>query len=59
MKKKKLRCTRCGHEFYSDKSEDVCDVCGSVALAVEEPWEILFSYMKVEGGKITFKCKRQ
>ncbi len=43
MKPKKLRCTKCGKEFYSDKSEDICDNCGGLALIIEEGWEIFFS----------------
>ncbi len=56
MKKKKLRCSRCGNEFFSDKPVDVCDVCGSLAFIVEESWEILFSYFK-PGKK--FKSEKQ
>jgi len=56
MKKKKLRCTRCGNEFYSDNSEGICNKCGGLALLIEEPWEILFSYFSTS-KKITNETK--
>ncbi len=59
MKKKKLRCTKCGKEFYSDRSEELCPHCGGRALIIEETWEILFSYVEVKNGSIKINHKKK